>query len=109
KDDLLEAEGINLKMAVALGKGQVRSLEDFAGLTPDELTGYTEGAGEHRKRHPGLLEGLGINDATATELIMNARVKLGWIEPPPPPEETTAEEETQPGAETAESVFGPRT
>src|SRR5262249_23741313 len=107
KDDLLEAEGINLKMAVALGKGGVRSLEDFAGLTPDELTGWSEGSEEHRKRQAGMLDGFGLEDAPATELIMNARVKLGWIEPPPPPEEVN-EEEAAAAPETAESVFGPR-
>jgi N utilization substance protein A len=106
-DDLVAAEGLTLAMVVALGKGAVKSLEDFAGLTPDELTGYSEGAGEHRKRHPGLLDGFDIDVARATDLIMNARVKLGWIEPPAPPEETD-ETEAVPAAETAESVFGPR-
>jgi N utilization substance protein A len=107
QDDLVQAEGLTLPIVVALGKGAVKSLEDFAGLTPDELTGYSEGAGEHRKRHAGLLEGFDLDVARATDLIMNARVKLGWIAPPAPPEETN-ETEAVPATETAESVFGPR-
>lgn len=108
KDDLLEAEGLTLPMVVALGKGGVKSLEDFAGLTPDEVTGWNEGAGENRKHIAGLLEEFKVDNVRATNLIMNARVKLGWIEPLPEPEAQNEAEEAPSTEATAESVFGPR-
>jgi N utilization substance protein A len=96
-DDLVEQEGLTLPMVIALGKGDVKSLEDFAGSTPDEIVGWVESTKEGRTRHPGLLDGFDMDEATATALIMNARVKLGWIEPPEEtPEET---DEAEPGSE----------
>jgi len=81
-DDLAGHEGLTLPMAIALGKGGVKSLEDFAGLTPDELVGWTDTTKEGRVKHAGLLEGFDVDTDAATALIMNARVALGWIEPP---------------------------
>ncbi len=95
-DDLVGHEGLTLPMVIALGKGEVKTLEDFAGLTPDELVGYTEPSKEGRTKHEGLFESFGMNTETATTLIMNARVALGWIEPPQP-EEAEAEAENEPG------------
>ena len=100
-DDLASHEGLTLPMAIALGKGGVKNLEDFAGLTPDELVGWTEPAKEGRTKHEGLLESFGMTADTATTLIMNARVALGWIEAPQPEETETeheASEAEQPAA-----------
>ncbi|MFZ1989868.1 MAG: transcription termination factor NusA [Alphaproteobacteria bacterium] len=97
-DDLANHEGLTLPMVIALGKGGVKTLEDFAGLTPDELIGWTEPSKEGRTKHEGLLESFGVNSDTATNLIMNARVSLGWIEPPEPPEAENEAGAEQPAA-----------
>ncbi len=68
-DDLAETEGLNDAMLVALGKDDIKSLEDFAGLAPDELT----------DRDDGILRSFGMTEDVATDLVMQARVKVGWI------------------------------
>ena len=68
-DDLAETDGLTDAMLVALGKDDVKSLEDFAGLAPDELT----------NREDGILRSFGMTEEVATDMVMEARVKVGWI------------------------------
>src|SRR5688500_8949079 len=42
EDAVLQIEGVTLPMAVALGAGDVKTVEDLAGLVPDGLRGYFE-------------------------------------------------------------------
>jgi N utilization substance protein A len=91
EDGLLEVPGVTLPIAVALGQGEIKSVEDLAGAVPDDLRGYFESKGGERVREPGVLESFNLSPEDAESLIMNARVAAGWIEPEPEPEE--AEEE----------------
>ncbi|MBS0332139.1 MAG: transcription termination/antitermination protein NusA [Proteobacteria bacterium] len=91
EDGLLEIEGLTLPMAVALGEGGVKTVEDLADLVPDDLRGWFETKNGERVREPGILEAFGLEPADAEALIMRARVAMGWIEAPP--EEVFAEEE----------------
>ena len=104
EDSLLEIEGITLPMAVALGQGDVKSVEDLAGLVPDDLRGWFETKGGERVREAGILETFGLDPAEAEALIMRARVVMGWVEAPPEPEIVEA-----PVVELSEQeqVFGP--
>ncbi|MBL8559420.1 MAG: transcription termination/antitermination protein NusA [Hyphomonadaceae bacterium] len=102
QDDLFMAPGVTPQMAILLGKGDVKSLEDFAGLVADDLRGWFETKNGERIRHPGILDSLSLSQEEADALILGARVAAGWIEAPP--EEEVAEE-TADGEETAESVF----
>ena len=89
EDSVLEVEGVTPAMAVALGEGGVKTLEDLAGAATDELMGYYEVNKEkERVRVPGALEGFNLTSDDANGIIMKARVKIGWIE-----EELVAEEE----------------
>jgi N utilization substance protein A len=81
EDPILEVEGVTLAMAVALGEGDVKTLEDFAGLVPDDLRGWYEAKGTERVREPGILEAFELSAEDAEALIMRARVAAGWIEP----------------------------
>jgi N utilization substance protein A len=81
EDGLLEIEGITLPMAVALGENDVKSVEDLAGLVPDDLRGWFESKNGERVREAGYLEAFGLDAADAELLIMRARVAMGWIEP----------------------------
>jgi N utilization substance protein A len=81
EDGVLEVEGVTLAMAVALGEGDVKTLEDFAGLVPDDLRGWYEAKGAERVREPGILEAFELSPEDAEALIMRARVAAGWIEP----------------------------
>ncbi len=91
EDGLLEIEGVTLPIAVALGEGGVKTVEDLADLVPDDLRGWFETKNGERVREPGILESFGLEPADAEALIMRARVAMGWIEAPP--EEEVAEEE----------------
>ena len=87
EDALLEIEGITLPMAVALGEGEVKTVEDLAGLVPDDLRGWFETKNGERVREAGILENFGLDPQDAELLIMRARVAMGWIEAPEEPEE----------------------
>src|ERR1700757_2944734 len=50
EDGLLEVEGVTLPMAVALGEGDVKTVEDLAGLVPDDLRGWFETKNGERVR-----------------------------------------------------------
>jgi N utilization substance protein A len=103
EDGVLAIEGITLPMAVALGAGDVKSVEDLAGLVPDDLRGWFESKNGERVRQAGILETFSLEPQDAELLIMRARVVMGWIEAPeePEPEEVEGEAEL-----TAEDVFG---
>ena len=98
EDALLEIEGVTLPMAVALGEGDVKSVEDLAGLVSDDLRGWFETKNGERVREPGILESFAMEAADADALIMRARVAMGWVEAPPEPE---PEPELEPEAELA--------
>jgi len=100
EDDLLTVPGVTLPMAILLGKGGVKSLEDLADAASDELRGWFETKNGERIRHPGILDALSLSQEDADALIINARVTAGWIEAP----EVEEVEESEEG-ETAESVF----
>jgi len=103
EDAVLEVEGVTLPMAVAFGENEVKTVEDVAGLIPDDLRGYTEMKNGEKVHEPGILEGFGMSETAATDLIMRARVKAGWIDEADLVEEVEeVEESTEP---TAESVF----
>ena len=103
EDGLLEVDGVTLPMAVALGAGEVKSVEDLAGLVPDDLRGWYETKGAERVRELGILETFGLTPEDAEALIMRARVAAGWIEPEAVMEEEFVEEAP---VDEATAVFG---
>ncbi|AZS19503.1 MULTISPECIES: transcription termination factor NusA [unclassified Caulobacter] len=102
EDDLLNIDGVTLAMAVALGEGDVKSVEDLAGLVPDDMRGWFENKGGERVREPGILESFNLSPEDAEALIMRARIAMGWVEAPPEPEPEYEEEATVEGEAVAE-------
>jgi transcription termination/antitermination protein NusA len=92
EDALLDIEGVTLPIAVALGEGDVKTVDDLAGMVPDDLRGWFENKGGERVREPGILESFNLSPEAAEALIMNARVAMGWVEAQPEPEPEYAEE-----------------
>jgi transcription termination/antitermination protein NusA len=86
EDALLDVDGVTLPMSVALGEGEVKTVEDLAGLVPDDLRGWFETKDGERVRETGVLETFSLSAEAAETLIMRARVAAGWIEPEPEPE-----------------------
>jgi N utilization substance protein A len=103
EDALLEIDGVTLPVAVALGAGEVKSVEDLAGLVPDDLRGWFESKDGERVREPGILETFNMDPAEAEALIMRARVAMGWVQAPPEPE---PEEEIEAELSEEDQVFG---
>ena len=81
-DDLREVEGMTTAMMVKLGENDVKSLEDFAGCIPDDLVGWSERKDGQTTKHAGFLDGFELSKDEAEAMIMQARVKAGWIEAP---------------------------
>ena len=109
QDNVLEIEGVTLPMAVKFGENEVLSVEDVAGLVPDDLRGYTEVKNGEKVHEDGMLEEFKLSEENATSLIMRARVKAGWIDESDlvVPEEDIKEEVLTASSEpTAEDVFG---
>jgi len=86
EDGVLEVEGVTLPVAVALGEGGVKTVEDLADLATDEIRGAFESKDGERVRVPGVLEAFNLSVEDAEALILKARVAAGWIEADPEPE-----------------------
>ncbi len=95
EDDLLEMDGLDLKMIVTLGENDVKSVEDLAGCATDDLTGWTERVDGERKHYDGMLEAYKIAPEDAEDLIMRARIQAGWITQEDLDAMKAAEEETE--------------
>ena len=108
EDNVLEIEGVTLAMAVRFGENEIKTVEDVAGLVPDDLNGYTEYKNKERIHEPGIIEDMKLSDEEASRLIMLARVAAGWIEESALVEETEEEGEAEEEASaepTAETLF----
>ena len=77
-EDLIEFNLLSKAMLVKLGENNIKSLEDFAGLTTDELIGYFEDKADKASRVIGLLEEFGVTKDEGDQMIMEAR-KI-WLE-----------------------------
>ncbi|MDG2000045.1 MAG: transcription termination factor NusA [Amylibacter sp.] len=79
EQSLIDFEGLTPQMMVALAEDGVKTLEDFATCADWELAGgYTTVDGE-RIKDDGLLESFDVDIAEAQELVMTARLMLGWV------------------------------
>jgi N utilization substance protein A len=79
EDGVLEIEGVDLAMAVAMGEKDVKTVEDLAGLVTDDLRGWFETRNGERVREPGILDAFEVSAEDAEMMIMRARVVTGWI------------------------------
>jgi N utilization substance protein A len=79
EDALQEVPGVTTRMLVAFGEHAVKTVEDLADCATDDLTGWVERKDGEAVRQTGILEGFELSREDAEALIMQARVKLGWI------------------------------
>jgi N utilization substance protein A len=98
QDDLAGFEGLSPQMLEVLADDGVTNLEEFARCADWELAGgWTEIDGR-RVKDDGLLERFEMTVEEARDLIMTARVMLGWVTP----EEALAASDPDAGAEEGE-------
>ncbi|MEW9920570.1 transcription termination factor NusA [Marimonas sp. MJW-29] len=81
EDSLIEFEGLTPQMIEALAKDDVKTLEDFATCADWELAGGWTTVDGERVKDDGTLEPFGVTLEEAQDLIMTARIMLGWVDP----------------------------
>ncbi|MEA2928455.1 MAG: transcription termination/antitermination protein NusA, partial [Hyphomicrobiales bacterium] len=96
EDALKDVPGITTAMLVKLGENGVKTVEDLAGCATDDLAGWTERQNGETKHETGFLEGFDLSREECEALVMQARLKAGWVTeadlaPPPGAEEAPAE------------------
>lgn len=108
-DEVLAVPGVTGAIAVALGEGGVKTVEDLADLATDEIRGGYEMKNGERTKVAGLLESFNLAQEDAEMLILQARVAAGWIDaselPQPPEPEYEEAEEFAEGEYDPEAVF----
>ena len=91
-DDIEKIDGMTLNMLVVLGENKVKSLDDFADFSTDELYGWVDKTDLGSKKQKGLFSDFDISREAIEKMILDARLKLGWIE-------EKSSEETNPKSE----------
>ena len=79
EDSLRDIPGVTDQMLVAFGEHGVTSIEDLAACATDDLDGWSESKDGKSIRHAGILDRLGLSRADCEAIIINARIKAGWI------------------------------
>ena len=75
-NDLINHQGLTPGMLVTLGENKILSLNDFADLASDELTGTYDILKGERVKIRGYLEDFALSKKEADDLIMSARSKV---------------------------------
>ena len=70
---LLDFRFLNKTMQVKLAKNNIKTLDDFAGLTTDDLLGYYEDRHDKNSKVTGILEEFNLTKDEGDELILEAR------------------------------------
>ena len=81
EDAVLEVAHMTPEIAVKLGREGIRTVEDLAYCATDELVGWRERKDGESVFHEGILSPKDLSPQEAEEMIMDARVKAGLIEP----------------------------
>jgi N utilization substance protein A len=91
EDSLVNFEGLTPQMIEALADDGVKTLEDFATCADWELAGGWTTVDGERVKDEGVLEKFEVDLAEAQNMVMTARIMLGWVDP----EELVEEDETE--------------
>ena len=79
EDGLKDIPGVTTRMLAAFGKHGIKSIEDLAGCATDDLKGWSESKDGKTIRHPGILDRVRVSRKDCEAIIINARIKAGWI------------------------------
>lgn len=81
EQSLFDFEGLTPQMIEALAKDGIKTLEDFATCADWELAGGWTTVDGARVKDDGILEKFDMSLEEAQQLIMTARIQLGWVDP----------------------------
>ncbi len=79
EQSLIDFEGLTPQMLEALGEDDVKTLEDFATCADWELAGGWTTVDGQRVKDDGLLEKFDVSLEEAQNMVMTARLQLGWV------------------------------
>src|SRR5271170_4697695 len=79
EDALKDIPGVTTEMLVRFGEHGVKNIEDLAGCATDDLVGWTERKDGEMVREAGILDGFDLSREEAEALVMQARLKAGWV------------------------------
>ena len=98
EDSLVNFEGLTPQMIEALADDNVKTLEDLATCADWELAGGWTTVDGERVKDDGVLEKFDVDLAEAQNIVMTARIMLGWVDPDDllDDKEAVAEEEVVP-------------
>mgnify|MGYP000656148078 FL=1 len=80
EDSLVNFEGLTPQMIEALADDGVKTLEDFATCADWELAGGWTTVDGERVKDEGVLEKFEVDLAEAQNMVMTARIMLGWVD-----------------------------
>ena len=99
EQSLIDFDGLTPQMIEALANDGVKTLEDFATCADWELAGGWTTVDGQRVKDDGILEKFDMSLEEAQNLVMTARIQLGWVDPselaPADDEEEADEEEAE--------------
>ncbi len=81
EQSLIDFEGLTPQMISALADDGVMTLEDFATCADWELAGGWTTVDGERVKDDGVLEKFDVSLAEAQDMVMTARIQLGWVDP----------------------------
>ena len=100
EDSLFAFDGLTPQMIEVLASDGVKTIEEFARCADWELAGgWTTVKGE-RTKDDGLLESFNVSLEEAQNMVMTARIQLGWVDP----EQLEAESDDEAEADVVEEV-----
>jgi N utilization substance protein A len=79
EDGLKDIPGVTTRMLATFGKHGIKSIEDLADCATDDLDGWSESKDGKTIRHKGILERFNVSRKDCEAMIINARIKAGWI------------------------------
>jgi N utilization substance protein A len=79
EDGLKNIPGVTMLMLVAFGEHGIRSIEDLADCATDDLDGWSEHKDGQTIRHVGILNHFRVSRQDCEKIIIDARIKAGWI------------------------------
>src|SRR6476469_6432883 len=93
EDAVKDVPGVTTAMLVRFGENGIKTVEDLAGCATDDLVGWTERKDGETVREAGILDGFDLSREEAESMVMQARLKAGWVSeadlaPPAAAEET---------------------
>jgi len=81
EDSLINFEGLSAQMLEALAEDGIKTLDEFATCADWELAGGWTTVDGERVKDDGILEKFDVSLEEAQDLVMTARVMLGWVNP----------------------------